>query len=335
MSGPVGAGREPARYAGPEPARYAGREPARYAGRAYVRHDPLAAPPPAEPAVLLLHGLAGDSGQPWALLPDGTGFPRIAPDLRAHGQTSHIGPAFAFTFDGLADDVAAVLGMLGVRQPVLAVGISMGADVAVNLALRWPDRIAALALIRPSWLDQPMPAHLAAFPQIAALLRAAGPEGGLARFERTPAYEAVLARSAAGAASLRSQFAAPDAVARAVRLDRMPRSVPYPDLTGLRDVPQAGPGHRRPRRSGAPDGGRRGHRGGAARRDLAAGGATGRGPGRPAGSDQRGADRFPARPRGARLRGAGLRGAGLRGAGLRGGRFRGGRFRGAGPQARR
>ncbi len=128
--------------------------------------------------------------------------------------------------------------MLGVRQPVLAVGISMGADVAVNLALRWPDRIAALALIRPSWLDQPMPAHLAAFPQIAALLRAAGPEGGLARFERTPAYQAVLARSAAGAASLRSQFAAPDAVARAVRLDRMPHSVPYPDLTGLRDVPQ-------------------------------------------------------------------------------------------------
>ena len=97
--------------------------------------------------------------------------------MRAHGGTGRIGPAAAFTFDGLADDVAALLDALNLTQPVLAVGVSMGAGIALNLALRYPARVAALALVRPAWLDQPMPVHLGAYPQIAALLRTAGPAG--------------------------------------------------------------------------------------------------------------------------------------------------------------
>jgi pimeloyl-ACP methyl ester carboxylesterase len=119
--------------------------------------------------------------------------------LRAHGGTGRIGPTAAFTFDGLADDVAALLDALNLTQPVLAVGISMGAGIALNLALRYRARIAALALVRPAWLDQPMPLHLGAYLQIAALLRTAGPATGLARFERAPSYRDVLARSPAAA----------------------------------------------------------------------------------------------------------------------------------------
>jgi pimeloyl-ACP methyl ester carboxylesterase len=158
--------------------------------------------------------------------------------LRAHGGTGRIGPTAAFTFDGLADDVAALLDALNLAQPVLAVGVSMGAGIALNLALRYPARIAALALVRPAWLDQPMPPHLGAYPQIAALLRTAGPATGLARFKRAPSYRDVLARSPAAAASMRAQFTAPHAVTRAVRLDRMPHSVPYCDRAELRRLRQ-------------------------------------------------------------------------------------------------
>jgi pimeloyl-ACP methyl ester carboxylesterase len=188
------------------------------------------------PGVLLLHGLGGESSQPWSFLTDGAGFPRLAPDLRAHGRTRCIGPDNAFTFDGLADDVIALLDFLGVTGPVLAVGVSMGAAIALNLALRWPGRLAALVLIRPAWLDQPLPAHLAVFPLVASLLRAHGAEAGLAEFERTAAYRQVLGESAATAASLRGQFTAKRAAERAARLDLMPRSVPYPDVTDLRRV---------------------------------------------------------------------------------------------------
>jgi pimeloyl-ACP methyl ester carboxylesterase len=182
--------------------------------------------------------LGGDSGQPWAYLDGTSGVRRVAPDLRAHGATSYIGPEEAFTFDGLADDVIALLDRLGLIQPMVAVGVSMGAGIALNLAIRWPGRVSALALVRPAWLDRPLPPNLAAYPLMADLLRTYGPEEGLTRFERTDGYRAVLAESPSGAASLRGQFTAPEAVERAVRLDRMPRSAPSPDGAVLQQARQ-------------------------------------------------------------------------------------------------
>ena len=210
-------------------------EAARYAHRAHFRIDgsgPLGVRQP----VLLLHGLGGDCGQPWAFLDGSSRLRRIAPDLRAHGVTSYIGPAEAFTFDGLADDVVALLDRLGVSGPVLVAGVSMGAGVGLNLAVRYPDRVRALVLVRPAWLDQPGGPHLAAFPLIADLLRTYGTSAGLARFERSGPHETVRAVTESGAASLRGQFTAPYAVERAVRLDRMPASAPVPDADALQLV---------------------------------------------------------------------------------------------------
>jgi pimeloyl-ACP methyl ester carboxylesterase len=204
-------------------------EAARYARKAHFRGDGTGILPGgagSRQPVLLLHGLGGDCAQPWALLDGRPGLRRIAPDLRAHGATSYIGPDDAFTFDGLADDVVALLDRLGVARPVVAAGVSMGAGVALNLALRYSARVAALVLVRPAWLDRPLPPNLAAYPLIAGLLRQYGPDEGLARFEAGAYFHEVQAESAAGAASLRGQFTAPYAVERAVRLDRMPRSAP-------------------------------------------------------------------------------------------------------------
>jgi pimeloyl-ACP methyl ester carboxylesterase len=223
-------------------------EAARYARLAHFRHDgtgsrsPGPGPGPRGPAsrqpVLLLHGLGGDCAQPWAYLDATDGLRRIAPDLRAHGATSYIGPEDAFTFDGLADDVVALLDRLGLTRPVLAVGVSMGAGVALNLAIRYPERLAALALIRPAWLDRPIPPHLAAYPLMAGLLRAHGATDGLTRFERSGLYRAVQAESPAAAASLRGQFTAAYATERAVRLDRIPHSAPTSGTAALGQVRQ-------------------------------------------------------------------------------------------------
>ena len=227
-------------------------EAARYARLAHFRHDgtgsrspgpgPGQRGPAARLPVLLLHGLGGDCAQPWAYLDATDGLRRIAPDLRAHGATSYIGPEDAFTFDGLADDVVALLDRLGLTRPVVAVGVSMGAGVTLNLAIRYPERLAALALIRPAWLDRPIPPHLAAYPLMAGLLRAHGAAGGLTRFERSGLYRAVQAESPAAAASLRGQFTAAYATERAVRLDRIPHSTPSSRHRGPGPGPAAGPG---------------------------------------------------------------------------------------------
>ena len=215
--------------------------------------------------------------------------PRPAPHRsgpRAHGATGYIGPDDAFSFDGLADDVVALLDRLGVARPVVAAGVSMGAGIALNLALRYPDRVTALVMVRPAWLDQPLPPNLKAYPLIAELLRKHGPDEGLTRFERSGYYRDLRAESAAGAASLLGQFTAPYAVERAVRLDRMPRSAPMPGRRRVRQVRQPALVVGAPRDPGASAGTGRGHRGRPAGGDAAGGDGPRRGSAGSAGPDR-------------------------------------------------
>jgi 3-oxoadipate enol-lactonase len=95
--------------------------------------------------VLLLHG--------WTASADLNFFPVyaalaesyrvIALDLRGHGRGMRsIEP---FTLEDCADDAAALLANLGVRN-VIAVGYSMGGPVALLLARRHPGAVVALVL---------------------------------------------------------------------------------------------------------------------------------------------------------------------------------------------
>lgn len=103
--------------------------------------------PPSAPAattVLAIHGITANS-RSWAAvareLPD---VRMIAPDLRGRGRSGGLpGP---FGLEQQADDLAAVLDAAGVDRVVVA-GHSMGAFVAIRLAQRHPDRVAALVLV--------------------------------------------------------------------------------------------------------------------------------------------------------------------------------------------
>ncbi len=59
---------------------------------------------------------------------------------------------------------------------LVLVGVSMGAATALAVAIKDPGRVHALVIVRPAWLNQPLPDNLRAFPEVAKLLRAVGPE---------------------------------------------------------------------------------------------------------------------------------------------------------------
>ncbi len=181
--------------------------------------------PPPSP-VLMLHGLGGDSGQLWPYAGGDPARTRLAPDLRAHGATMLVGDEEDFTFAGLTADLTALLDRLRF-PPSVVVGMSLGAGVAVALALRQPARVLGLVLIRPAWLDTAPPPNLLPLTRAGWLLRHHGTQAGLARFAESPEYAGVRGRSAAAAASLIGQFHAPHAVLRSVRLTHLPRSVPF------------------------------------------------------------------------------------------------------------
>ncbi|MCB0131171.1 MAG: alpha/beta hydrolase [Caldilineaceae bacterium] len=116
--------------------------------------DPITAPVP----VICLHALAGNTGQ-WAaqLHHLRSGRRALAVDLRGHGR-SVLPENDAYDIDGLADDVHAVVGRLGLARVVL-VGHSMGGAVAAAYAGRYPDDVAGLVLVDPPGDSTQMPAE--------------------------------------------------------------------------------------------------------------------------------------------------------------------------------
>jgi pimeloyl-ACP methyl ester carboxylesterase len=159
----------------------------------------------------------------------------LAADAREHGATmaTDDGP---LSFDVMAQDAKSLADNLRLGPKLVVVGVSMGAATALALAVKAPDRVHALVIVRPAWLDQPMPGNLRVFPEVARLLRAEGPARGRAIFRESAQYREVEAISPSGAASLLGQFDQPLAVARARRLEEMPSSVPYQGAKSLRDL---------------------------------------------------------------------------------------------------
>ena len=95
--------------------------------------------------VVLLHGGLGSIGMLLPLLTELAAERQvIALDLQGHGRTADVDRPLRF--EGMADDLATALDQLGFG-PVDAIGYSLGGGVALQLAIRHPDRINRLIVI--------------------------------------------------------------------------------------------------------------------------------------------------------------------------------------------
>jgi pimeloyl-ACP methyl ester carboxylesterase len=98
-----------------------------------------------KPPLVFLHGWAGDHT---TFTPQIDHFSQthrtIAVDLRGHGQSDK--PEQSYTVAGFADDIAWLCSHLGVTKPVI-VGHSMGSNIALELAARYPELPAAIILL--------------------------------------------------------------------------------------------------------------------------------------------------------------------------------------------
>ena len=115
------------------------------------------------------HGLGGDLNQPIGLYHPQGDVRLIAFDMRGHGETRPLGDVDKLAIATFADDLITLVDQLGIEQAVIG-GISLGAAVAVNGALRYPDRVLGLVLVRPAWIDRPMPENVSRYTAIAGLI---------------------------------------------------------------------------------------------------------------------------------------------------------------------
>lgn len=195
---------------------------------------------------VLLHGLGADRHQPLGLFspvltaPSSTaGAPAvIALDVRAHGESPLLGTSADFSLEALAQELAASVtaatrGTAAESEPVTLIGISMGAALALRIALGEMLPVRRAVFIRPAFTRESLPPNLRSFPVIAELLARLGPAGGAAAFRESSLFQHIAAASPLGGRGLLGQFTAPDAEARAVRLSEIPRNSAYRDQSEL------------------------------------------------------------------------------------------------------
>jgi len=169
--------------------------------------------------VVFQHGLGADQTQCAEAFPSNPGLRRVTLNCPAR-------KARPFSIAGFAADVLEACDSLGVGRFV-AGGISMGAAIALRLAVAVPDRVLGLALVRPAWLWEAAPATLRPYAEVAAALRAHGPRAGRVAF-------------AGGATAARLARAAPDNLASL--LSFFDRADPDGTAHLLADIAADGPG---------------------------------------------------------------------------------------------
>jgi pimeloyl-ACP methyl ester carboxylesterase len=97
--------------------------------------------------VVLLHGFPLDHTM-WSAQVEAisTTHRVIAPDLRGFGQSTlgDADPAKGVTMEQYADDVASLLDAVGVPEPIVLAGFSMGGYIAWQFVRKYQDRLRAL-----------------------------------------------------------------------------------------------------------------------------------------------------------------------------------------------
>ena len=106
-------------------------------------------------AFVFQHGLCGDARQTFEAAPDLPGWQLSTQECAGHGQSAATPP---FSIARFADDVTALIETL--PGPVVLGGISMGAAIATRIAVKRPDLVRGLVLVRPAWGTQAAPVNM-------------------------------------------------------------------------------------------------------------------------------------------------------------------------------
>ncbi|MGH9775427.1 MAG: alpha/beta fold hydrolase [Candidatus Acidiferrales bacterium] len=125
-------------------------------GGSYVRlpagvtHYELAGPADA-PTVVLIHGFSVPYyiWDPTFNALVAAGFRVLRYDLFGRGWSDR--PDARYDADFFDEQLVQLLDALGIRGPIIVVGVSMGGPIAVNYAARHPERVRKLALFDPAY----------------------------------------------------------------------------------------------------------------------------------------------------------------------------------------
>lgn len=180
--------------------------------------------------LVFLHGMGGSIRQIEAVYERIEGVQLIALNQQGHGRSG--ADWDSLDFDRMGDDVAALLDHLGIEQAYFA-GISMGAAVSLNVALRYPGRVRKMLLIRNAWTDSPMSCEVQkAYHDLGMALK----EGGIEAFCQTRGWEIAAKASAYTRNAFLSPFQDTASVKNWQKFLILPGKAPAASAKSLREL---------------------------------------------------------------------------------------------------
>ncbi len=157
--------------------------------------------------VIFQHGLCGDAGQTKAAFPGDPRWRRVTLECRGHGR-SEAGDSAASSIATFTDDLAALMAAR-YAPPLVVGGISMGAAIALRLAVRRPELVRGLILARPAWVTEAAPANMAPNAEVGQWLATLQPDAARAAFLASATAKRLAATAPDNLASLLGFFARP------------------------------------------------------------------------------------------------------------------------------
>ena len=157
------------------------------------------------------HGLCGSAQQTAEACPSDPRIRLLTLECRGHGS-SPAGAVEGLSIATFADDLIALIESTALA-PVVLGGISMGAAIALRVAVRRPELVRALVLARPAWVTAAAPANMQPNAEVGELLRNGPAEPARQRFDQGTTAQRLALDAPDNLASLRGFFErAPQAV---------------------------------------------------------------------------------------------------------------------------
>lgn len=179
------------------------------------------------------HGLGSNLAQAQSLLGGLEKVQLITMDCPGHGDTP-LRVGNPPSFDYYADEVIRLMDHLKIEKAIFG-GISMGAGISMNIALRYPKKVAGLVLVRPAWLEEKHPDNLRILKAAAKLI---GKRGGKAKFEKNSDYQQIKGHWRTAASSVMGVFSDTQQTAIPVVLKSMVSDSPYRSKKDLAKIKQ-------------------------------------------------------------------------------------------------
>lgn len=195
--------------------------------------------------VIFQHGLGGDARQAAEAFPADAAFRRLTLECRGHGG-SEVAGSDGFSIAGFADDVA---GLIEATEsgPLVVGGISMGAAIALRLAVHRPDLVRGLVLARPAWITRAAPDTMRPNAEVGLLLATLPADAARETFLASETATRLAEQAPDNLASLLGFFARPAQAVTAALLQAIAADGPgvSEEQVGAITVPTLIIGHRR------------------------------------------------------------------------------------------